>query len=314
MQLHDQLLFKPHQELSALVASGAPVHVFVNPVEYHGPHLSLGNDRIISERLSRKLHERLSLSHGDMPYLVGGVIDFGCDPTPGIGSVGLTYTRLRDLILSVVDGLIALKVKRVIFHTFHGSPFHCHAIHAGIARLEAAGIKAVSVFDQVLRAIAEFDPAMFTPLRNCMANEADYTTILARLSTDFHAGFFETSVAIHLAPETVANDYTQLPPCPALPKQAAVQQLAKAFTRAPALNKELNHLAHALGWMEMKPFLGYTSYPSLANPKAGAWFVNEMILPLYEQVCRDVLWGASKSPKAQFAWMKPLAPLIGGRV
>lgn len=314
MELQDQLLFKPHQELQALAATGAPVHVFVNPVEYHGPHLSLGNDRIISERLSRKLHERLCLSHGPMPYLVGGVIDFGCDPTPGVGSVGVTYDKLRYLVQSVVDGLIALKVKRVIFHTFHGSPFHCHAIHAGIARLEAAGIKAVSVFDQVLRAIGEFDPLMFAPLRACMVSEADYRTIMARLSTDFHAGFFETSVAVHVAPETVAKDYTALPPCPDIPQHTGVKQLAKVAKRLPALNKELNHLAHILGWMEMKPFLGYTSHPALANDQAGAWFVNDMILPLYEQLCHDVLWGESAGPKPQLAWLKPLAPLIGGRV
>lgn len=314
MELRDQLLFRPHQELKTLLATGVPVHVLVNPVEYHGPHLSLGNDRILSERLSRLLHERLSRFHGEQPYLVGGVIEFGCDPTPGAGSTGLTFDRLVHLIQTLVDGLITLGVQRVIFHTFHGSPFHSHALQKGVLRLQAAGVKAVSVFDQVLRTIVEFDAAYFEPLRHCMDNEADFQSVMSRLPTDFHAGFFETSVALYLAPETVASDYTRLPPCPELPQHPVLRPLSRLAGSQRPWSKELEHLAHAMGWMGLQPFPGYTSYPSLASEKAGAFFVEEMILPLYDRLCQDVLWGTQSAPATQFAWLKPLAPLLGGRV
>ena len=33
-----QLLDLPHAKAQALLASGAPVYLLVNPVEYHGPH------------------------------------------------------------------------------------------------------------------------------------------------------------------------------------------------------------------------------------------------------------------------------------
>ena len=39
--------------MSGLLATGAPVFLCVNPVEYHGPHLSLHNDRLISEGVAR---------------------------------------------------------------------------------------------------------------------------------------------------------------------------------------------------------------------------------------------------------------------
>lgn len=58
MNLDDQLIFRPHSQLADLARAGAPVHLFVNPVEYHGPHLSLGNDRILSERIAQKLPRR----------------------------------------------------------------------------------------------------------------------------------------------------------------------------------------------------------------------------------------------------------------
>ena len=43
----------PHDAARRLVQSGAPVYLFVNPVEYHGPHLPLHNDRIIAHGIAR---------------------------------------------------------------------------------------------------------------------------------------------------------------------------------------------------------------------------------------------------------------------
>jgi hypothetical protein len=36
----------PHHDARRLARSGAPVYLTINPVEYHGPHLSLHNDRL----------------------------------------------------------------------------------------------------------------------------------------------------------------------------------------------------------------------------------------------------------------------------
>ena len=57
------LLDIPHQEARRLVKSGAPVYLSVNPVEYHGPHLSLHNDRLISIGLIREVHEAFAKKH-----------------------------------------------------------------------------------------------------------------------------------------------------------------------------------------------------------------------------------------------------------
>ena len=315
LALHEQLLYTPHHLIRELMDSGAPVHVLVNPVEYHGPHLSLGNDRILSERLARKLHHRLNAERGENhPFLVGGVIDFGSDPTPGDGSVGINYTQLSRLVTGVADGLIALGARRVIFHTFHGSPFHCHAIHQGIERLRRAGIPSLSVFDLLLNAVINYDEAQFAPLADCFDNPADYQTVRDRLPFDLHAGFFETSVALYLAPDTVSGIYKTLPPCPDVDVPRALKPLTQLLERFPAMSREIEHTSVALAWMQLKPFPGYTSYPSLASAKAGELFIERLMLPLYVKASLEVLWGLAKTPPAQFAWLKPLAPLLGGRV
>src|SRR5437762_7047770 len=80
------LLDVPHQEARRLVRSGAPVYLTINPVEYHGPHLSLHNDRLVSRGLVRELHARLAARHPEWPLLFGSDLEIGVEPCPGIGS------------------------------------------------------------------------------------------------------------------------------------------------------------------------------------------------------------------------------------
>ena len=71
----------PHSEARRLLSSGAPVFLPVNPVEYHGPHLSLHNDRLISAGLMRDLHAGLAMKY-DWPLLVADDLEVGVEPAP----------------------------------------------------------------------------------------------------------------------------------------------------------------------------------------------------------------------------------------
>jgi creatinine amidohydrolase len=90
--------------------------------------------------------------------------------------------------------------------------------------------------------------------------------------------------------------------------------VTKLLGGLPALAREIEHTSVAMAWMQLKPFPGYTSYPSLATTKAGEFFVEQLILPLYEEGCQKVLWGREQAPKAQFQWLRPVAGILGGRV
>ncbi|MCG8671757.1 MAG: creatininase family protein [Pseudomonadales bacterium] len=312
--VQEQLIFKPHHTLVEIAREGWPVHVFVNPIEYHGPHLSLGNDRILSERVAQKLHRRLSESRGEMPFIVGGNIDFGSDLCPGKGNVGVNYNQLSMMIDKVVDSLIELDIKRVIFHSFHGSPFHNHAINAGVKRLQNSGIAAISVFPITIDLIVNFEAELYQPLEALLPSTVVYEQVLKSLPDDTHAGFFETSVALYVAPETVSEEYKHLSPCPELESHPL---LAEFFDRVHPLWKnvhELEHGAKALAWTRLEPFPGYTGIPSLATAEIGRFYVEDLILPRYHAAVDDVLWRGGVAPKAPFAWSKPLSKLIGGRI
>src|SRR5690606_8248048 len=122
----------PHREARALLAStDAPVFLAMNPVEFHGPHLSLHNDRLITAGLSRDLHRALARDRTDYPYLVVDDLELGVEPASGPGS---RHARFADAVRIVVEAcraLVELGARRAVLNTFHGGALHNLAIDAG---------------------------------------------------------------------------------------------------------------------------------------------------------------------------------------
>jgi creatinine amidohydrolase len=79
------ILQLPHGEAKKLARSGAPIYLPINPVEYHGPHLPLRNDGLVSSGLIRQLGDRLQKKH-DWPILALPDLEIGVEPSPGVGS------------------------------------------------------------------------------------------------------------------------------------------------------------------------------------------------------------------------------------
>src|SRR5688572_2865905 len=102
-----RILDLPHHKAREAVSSGAPVFVLVNPVEYHGPHLSLHNDRLISLGLAQDLFERLALP-GGLPFLVMDDVEAGWDPTPGLGTRHFPYATVKQIVLEACRALAEL--------------------------------------------------------------------------------------------------------------------------------------------------------------------------------------------------------------
>lgn len=153
----------------------------VNPVEYHGPHLSLHNDRLVSLGLIRDLHERLLVRHPEWPLLVAADLEVGVEPCSGPGSR-------------------------------HGR--YAIAVEPGPGG-------------------AAIDNSRFAPAFAHVADPDERAEMLRTLRHDFHAGFFETSVALHYAPESVSPEHRGLPPCPPFG-----QARMHPWTRMPALSIE----------------------------------------------------------------------------
>ena len=310
----ESLFDLPHREASRLLATGAPVYLTINPVEYHGPHLSLHNDLLVSEGLVRDLHARLSARKPEWALLAGADLELGVEPCPGLGSRHTPFQVARAMVMEACRALAELGAQRVVLMTFHGSPLHGLAIEAGVELLRAEGVKAVAPFNFVLRQLVDLeDPAAFAEAFTHINDANERAQMMAALKLDFHAGFFETSMALHYAPRSVSELYTRLPPCPPIKPDPALDlaaRAAKAMGRA-GLGRELAFAAAGRGWNAMRPFYGYTGKPHLASAQAGAVFARA-ILDVYERGVLEVLDGEARSPEPILKWVNFVS--MGGRL
>ena len=258
MNGHIDLLDLPHSEARRLLRTGAPVYLTVNPVEYHGPHLSLHNDRLVSLGLVHALHQRLAARHPEWPLLLAHDLEVGVDPCFGPGSRHGSYAQTSALVRESCRALAELGAERVVIMTFHGAPLHNLAIEDGIQLLARRGVPAVAPFNLVLAELTNprLDPRRFAEAFAHIEDARERDAMIRGLAFDFHAGFFETSMALHYAPESVASDHVRLPPCASFAPDRltrAAGLLARALGR-DALASELDFAASGLGWFRLSPF------------------------------------------------------------
>ncbi len=306
------LFDKSYGEARALVATGAPVYVGVNPVEYHGPHLSLHNDRLISTGLAKALHERLGARGPAWPFLVAADLEVGVEPTSGLGSRHTRFEVVRELVLEAAAALADLGAQRVVFMTFHGSPLHSLAIQAGVDYLQKRGVRALSPLNVVLHMMLDLDAREYSREVAHIVDPAERQAVLDVLQFDFHAGYFETALALHFAPDSVSSELGSVPDCPPVVPDGKMMAAARvaALLGRPRLAAELRFAAVGLGWNALRPFLGYTSRPRHATAAVGALFA-ERILEKYVKIVDEVFRGAS-APEPIMQWMPMMT--LNGRV
>jgi creatinine amidohydrolase/Fe(II)-dependent formamide hydrolase-like protein len=304
------LFDQSHTEARRLAKTGATVFLTVNPVEFHGPHLSLHNDRLISLGLARDLHDRLE---PDLPFLVGADLEVGVDPCPGPGSRHVPYSVVRCLVVEACRALVELGVKRVVLMTFHGAPLHAHAIEAGVRELRRHGVRAISPFNLLAYELLEADAAKYTQILAPVEDLEERARLAEDFAHDFHAGFGETSMTLHYAPESVSPDYTKLPPCPKVAPPRSVLTLANLAAKMgnTRLAGELGFAASGMGWYALRPFPGYTGRPHSANAKSGKAFAEVMVDRFAECAC-EVFAGRATSPEPIMQWV--MLATLGGRV
>jgi creatinine amidohydrolase len=307
------LLDLPHDEASALLATGAPVYLTVNPVEYHGPHLPLHNDFLVSRGLVRDLHARLARRRTSWPLLWANDLEVGVDPVPGHGSRSTPYLVAKQLVRDACSALADLGARNVVIMTFHGAPMHEHAIQAGVDVLVERGVRAVAPFNVVLQQLLDPDVSKIADAYAHIEDEAERAAMMRDQHLDFHAGFGETSLTLHYAPESVSPKYRELPPCPPIQPVSAWKRASELARRAgqKRLADELRFAAYGLGWQAMTPFLGYTGRPHRATAQAGAALA-KVFVDGFETAVEDVFAGRARSPEPIMKWAPALS--LDGRI
>lgn len=303
-QAAQSILDVPLREARRLLAEGGPVYLCVNPVEYHGPHLSLHNDALICQGLVRDLHARLQESHPTWPLLLAGEVEVGVDVVPGPGSLPVDFRTVRRFVNLACTALADLGARRAVLMTFHGSPLHNLALHYGVCGLRKRGIFAVTPLPLLLRALMEGARPEIEEVYSHITNEAERAEMIRNLSFDFHAGFLETSLTLNYVPGSV-KDHCQLAPCPPLRPLKGVRCLARTLGSLGLARAahDLGYLATALSWYGLRPFPGYTGNPRYATPEAGALLAGALIEEM-APVVEAALEGQGEPPEPVMKWMQ----------
>jgi creatinine amidohydrolase len=306
------LLDLPTLEARAMLAKGTPVFLPVNPVEYHGPHLSLYTDALICAGFIRDLHARLAEDHPDWSLLAVDDLHVGVDPVPGPGTRAVAYATVCELVTAACRALADLGAQRVVLMASHLVPQHSQALEEGVTLLRARGVRAVAPFNLVPPLLINGDPDWLATLMLGPCHP-DLEEARAGLAADIHAGAIETSLALHYAPGSVHPRFADLPPCPAVRRDPALHAVARAakVLGRPALARELDFAAVASGWYALRPFPGYSGVPHLASARAGKKLAKLCVNEMLPSVKR-VLDGEGTSPSPFMRWVWPAT--LGGRV
>ncbi|MFN7147758.1 MAG: creatininase family protein, partial [Myxococcota bacterium] len=185
-----------------------------------------------------------------------------------------------------------------------------HALDAGVRLLGSRGVRAIQPLNLLMRELLHVDAGAHADLFAHVEDEAERAAMMRELPTDFHAGFGETSIALHYAPASVSDIHRTLPPCPKVtpdPALAAAARAARAAGRSQ-LAAELEMAATGRGWAALRPFPGYTGRPHRATAAAGALFARR-IVDAYEAGTRAVFAGA-EGPRPIMPWI--LGATLGG--
>lgn len=297
----------PHHDARSLLRStDVPVFLTVNPVEFHGPHLSLHNDLHVSAGLNRDLHAALAGGRTDYPYVVAGELEIGVEPCSGPGSRHTRLQHARALVAEACRALVELGARKVVLGTFHGGALHNVALDEGVRLVERSGGRAIAPLALALDLMIGDERGMLDEaLALVDASEPEKRALKESLRFDFHAGWLETSLALHYAPETVSPLHRALAPARPLPRTAIFARASQAASRlgAERLATELDFLATASNWAKQRPFVGYTSMPHLARAEVGAVVAREFVRR-YAERARAVFDRGEPAPRPPLRWLR----------
>jgi creatinine amidohydrolase len=211
------------EQVDKVLSRGKPVVALlpVGSVEPHGPHLPLATDTLISEAAAARAVEQLAAA--GVTALIAPAIPYGvtCFAVGFAGAVSVAAEPLTAFLRAVIRGYLDAGFAHVCLVNNHLEPAHDHAVRAALVELPAG---AASVACPLTRRWAR------------------------TLSPEFksgacHAGQYETSLVLAVAPEAVDWTAAALLPDRAESLSTGIRSgqqsflemgLDRAYTGAPA--------------------------------------------------------------------------------
>jgi creatinine amidohydrolase len=180
----------------------------MSPLEVHGPHLPIGQDLMEAYSIARETAERLAERYMEWSFLLLPPVPVAADALPKLGSVNFPASTVRDVAYHLLAPFAREGFARLAFASFHGGPRHLCALEAAAEDLKNDfGVPAVSLMSAALSRLMDgkFFMGALGNVEGCMMTAE-------KMVEDRHAGFVETSLALHLWPEKVQAGWETLPP------------------------------------------------------------------------------------------------------
>ncbi len=197
-------------ELDALDRQHTAVLLAISPLEQHGPHLPIGLDLYGAEYLTERIAEKFQETHPDWDVLVAPALPIGSNAFDMPGGMFSTQRQLRDTLISYLSCHARHGFTRILLASVHGGTGHLVALEEACAVVNKkydarcvspTGALAVKYFTGAYdHELAQRLGRPFTP------EEADF------LRTDWHAGWWETSLMLLICEEMVREGYRDLKP------------------------------------------------------------------------------------------------------
>lgn len=212
----------------------------VGSVEQHGPHLPVGTDGMIAGALARDLARGFENAYV-LPLLpFSSSFEHAAFP----GSISLRVTTLVAVVDDILASLWRFAVPRCVIITGHqGNHFLRNVV-------------------QETNAGASRPRTLLLPSRRHFENAYRAAGLTSSVSADMHAGEGETSIIMHLAPETVRPGRSDVD----VPERMLLEVLGMRAYTAP----------------------GHIGFPSLASAEKGAALLRALVTEMGKTVCEFI--------------------------
>ena len=268
-------------QFAEIVGSKDVILIPTSAPENHGPHLPLGTDIFISQRIAEEVADKYAKKYPERNAFVYPALTIGGATIRGRGSVKVRSKDLRRSMKFLGLRLIKQGFRRIVFVSGHGGVPHVIALD-----------KAGAYLTGLIRRTGD-NGAAFAPT-SCVAGRVFAGVFIEKwkqdkvslpeniediLLNDLHGGWLETSLMLAVRPDLVHENYKQiLPILP--PERGWLNSIENILNRLLArdrfseeLKKELEFSIRIgkndLSWIIRGRQEGYSGYPALSTAEFG---------------------------------------------
>jgi len=195
-------------EVQQLNLNETLVFLPVSPLEQHGPHLPIGMDLFGAEFLTRKMAELFQSLHPTWEVLVVPGLPIGSNAFDYPGSLFTRQRVIRDLLVDYGACLARHGLLHQVMISVHGGTGHI------VAMEEAADILARRFKCRIIAPFGALASKYFHGGYDEQLGALSGTPLTPeerkQLRSDWHAGWWETSLMLAACPHLVRPEYREL--------------------------------------------------------------------------------------------------------